>query len=432
MLPGSANVYWDHFDVMEPEEEWSVEMRLLRKPSPIKPHDEVYDAFQVKPKSKLERLKFWQRGNDGNEELVLLQPQPSPVDGNFHEQPHQATWHWLAITLLLTSFGAVSSLGVAFTLQVGVSPMLKLFWKVSSTLLVSTVLAGLSVYHRGWPSVCNFANTTLRIVLCAAGYTLWNVSFNWALDHTSLGHVYLFNNSHSLLIVVLKAVTAQHVDVWEVVGMIIGISGSAITAMDDSTSTNLHAPTLGGDIGAFIGAFGAVLYLFHAKTIQARLDNIFVFMWCHSFTVSILLIASMWFFGEPFELSFDPAVGLFGWATPGWTRWPLELYLVGICDFVGGLGYVRVMQYVEPIVVSITMLMEPLMATFLGILVGISSIPGPLTLIGSSIVIAGTVMVVSVKTKSPKDDEDEEDKLHRDALPTLQPRRPVNYGAVVV
>ncbi|OQR87685.1 Drug/Metabolite Transporter (DMT) Superfamily [Achlya hypogyna] len=320
--------------------------------------------------------------------------------------PVDVTSRWAGPALLFGSFLAISSLGVAFDLEGGAEPVLKLFWKTTGTCcaLVVVVVSQFVGRNGAWSFMEEPVDTLRRILLCAAGYTMWNASFNWALAHTSVGHVYLLNNCHSLLIVVWRALCCDSLALWEIAGTVVGISGSVITSMDSatpSTDAKIVEASIGGDLGAFLGAIGAVVYLLQAKTIRSRM-GLMPFMLCHTFVVSVLLLPTMWLLGESFTLSRDPVHGLFGWINWEWDRVGLELYLVGICDFVGGMGYIRVMAYFDPLVVSIVMLLEPIVATLLGILAGVATVPGLVTCVGSVIVIAGTTLVIATNATPPK------------------------------
>ncbi|KAG9402445.1 hypothetical protein AC1031_007058 [Aphanomyces cochlioides] len=299
--------------------------------------------------------------------------------------------------LLLCSFCTISSLGVAFDLMTHVSPVLKLFWKVTGTCLVTSCvcLPKIPGILRGTVPVPDRSS----LLACALGYCLWNSTFLWALDHTSVDHAYILNNSHSLVLVVGKILWRRPIAVQECVGTVIGIIGGVITALDHSISrTSATGPSLKGDFVAFLGAIGAAIYLTNAKAVRSQPGmNFMVFMWLHMCSVAVILLLILLLLGETITLSADPMIGLFGWLDS--TRLPLELYLVGVCDFVGGMGYIRVLKYFEPIVVSIVMLMEPVLASLLGIAVGVSNMPGIMTLVGSFVVIIGTAMVIKSSTK---------------------------------
>ncbi|KDO34054.1 hypothetical protein SPRG_01328 [Saprolegnia parasitica CBS 223.65] len=339
-----------------------------------------------------------------------------------------STSRCVGYTVLLSSFVAISSLGVAFDLERGAEPVLKLFWKTSgSCALLLLLVLGQRMLHRSSSALSFDRDTVRRLVLCAVGYTIWNASFNWALARTSVGHVYLLNNCHSLLLVVWRALYCDAIVLYEILGTVAGIGGSVLTALDQApvvAHSGIVEASLLGDLGAFLGALGAVVYLLQAKTLRTRL-GLLPFMLCHTLLVSLLLLPTLTLLGEEYSLSRDVNTGLFGWANLRWDRVGLEAFVVLICDFVGGMGYIRVMAYFDPLVVSIIMLMEPILATALGILVGVASIPGVLTCVGSAIVIAATMLVISVNTAASSKGAKTTKRI------VLQSRAPPTvYGAV--
>ncbi|KDO24563.1 hypothetical protein SPRG_10093, partial [Saprolegnia parasitica CBS 223.65] len=119
-----------------------------------------------------------------------------------HTSPLQA---WLGTFILAASLITVSSVGIALDLQTGVTPLLKLFWRMTAT----AFFMGLFAYARG----CSFKlPTTIDVVSMAfagIGYVIFLGTFICALDMTSVSHAYIFNNCHSLLLVLGKLVFRQ-------------------------------------------------------------------------------------------------------------------------------------------------------------------------------------------------------------------------------
>ncbi|OQR82227.1 Drug/Metabolite Transporter (DMT) Superfamily [Thraustotheca clavata] len=302
----------------------------------------------------------------------------------------------VAYLLLICSFCTISSLGVAFDLMTGVSPLLKLFWKVNGTCIATSLICLPKL--RGVLSGTVPTPRLSCLLICALGYCIWNGTFLWALDHTSIGHAYILNNSHSLVLVIWKLLRRSPVAMQEGIGMIIGLGGGVIIALDHTVSrTKAVDSSLQGDIVAFLGAIGAAIYLTNAKAVRSQPNlDFMVFMWLHMCTVILVLLPVLYQSVDSLSFSTNPENGIFGWADT--SRLPYELYLVTICDFIGGMGYVRVLRYFEPIVVSIVMLLEPVLAVYLGIIVGISNVPDVVTICGSVIVIFGTGLVIHSST----------------------------------
>ncbi|ETW10075.1 hypothetical protein H310_00461 [Aphanomyces invadans] len=445
--------FWEHNDDdAPPDVDWvpsdEEEMLVAQLAST---NDKLYNSFEVRQKSHLARLRQPRDHDDNqaralkNEWMTILPTMatplsssttPAPLDSSVCERPRAAR-NWLGLALLITSFCAMSTVGVAFQVEssVEVAPMLKLFWRVSGSCMLSFVLTMVSVARYGWPRVHAPLDTAIRVVLCAVGFTLWTSCSNLSSTLTSPTHANVLLHAHGLILVAGNVLTEQYVGRWEGIGTIVGFVGTVIATIADAETVawssfwnTARGSTWHANFVALTGAAGAVLYLVQAKAIQARM-NFMVFMWCHTVAVCGLLLPTMSLMGETFEFSTNPSVGLFGWATPN--RWPLELYLVAVCDFVGSMGYLRVLQFFEPIVVSMTMLLEPTLASFLGAIVSGSQFPGMHVVLGSLLVAAGVVLVYSVKTSHPSSSR------RRSRRPTTHssefvPRKPLNYGTIVV
>jgi len=69
---------------------------------------------------------------------------------------------------------------------------------------------------------------------------------------------------------------------------------------------------------------------------------------------------------------------------------------------LGSLGYIRAMQYFDNLVISVAALMEPVVAEFLALLLGVGLLPGPLGWIGNVLVAIGTLCVIAPSILSGK------------------------------
>ncbi|OQR91511.1 Drug/Metabolite Transporter (DMT) Superfamily [Achlya hypogyna] len=299
--------------------------------------------------------------------------------------------------LLIAALLTISSLGAALDLQEGVDPFVKLFWRTAASIVGFLPFAAYSVAAYGWPRWTKQLLSTF-LFSCVA-YALFLMTFLWSLNHTSIGHAYIFNNCHSLLIVLGKLVLGHPVLAFEAVGSGLGIVGGVITTLDHSAapSSAVVPPSWQGDVVALVGAVGGVFYLLTAKKLRAEID-VFLFMTLLFCVTLVLHFPVFYLLDIRTELwSMDADMGLFGWLTP--SRLGIELYLVFVCTIIGTMGYISVMKYFDPIVVSVVMLLEPVLATAMGVVVGVDSIPGVLTWIGGMLVIAGTCLVVLAANK---------------------------------
>ena len=266
------------------------------------------------------------------------------------------------------------------------------------------------------------------------GYVIFLGTFIYALDMTSVSHAYIFNNCHSLLLVFGKLLFRQPVTGAQLTGTIIGLVGGIVTTLDfhpSDPNAPITLPSMEGDFVAFLGAIGGVLYLTQAERLRPNVD-LMVFMYYLDLIGAGILLTLLVCMGVPLEFSMDPAVGLYGWMTPVANRLPVALYIVFVCDFIGTMGYVRGLYYFEPIVISMVMLLEPIIATVIGIFAQVEAIPGKfsllpmhccderlmmfvlglLTLGGGLLVLAGTALVIlSSPTKTNDADDIEKARL---------------------
>lgn len=322
--------------------------------------------------------------------------------------------------LLLASLLTISSLGPALDMQTDVDPFMKLFWRSTASVLVFLPFAAWSIYDDGVPRL-----TTRNMFLflsCSLSYSLFMMTFLWALSHTSIGHAYIFNNCHSLIMVIGRLMLGQYVSQFEGLGTGIGIIGGTITTLDhspitgsSSSSSAVADVSLAGDLVALLGAVGGVFYLITAKKLRTEM-NVSVLL-TGVFLVSALLHFPIFSLLEvPFEFSTHDTIGLFGWVRSA--RILTEMYIVVVCTLIGTIGYLSVMKYFDPIVVSVVMLMEPILATIFGVVAGVDVVPGYFTIGGSLLIILGTsLVIVSNASRTESIDATEAMSMTSAALP---------------
>ncbi|OQR98631.1 Drug/Metabolite Transporter (DMT) Superfamily [Achlya hypogyna] len=293
--------------------------------------------------------------------------------------------------ILVVALLSVSAQGAALQTLPSVSPFLKMFWRAFGSSCLFGAMAMASVGLGGWPRLDQPHRAALDAVVCVVSYVAYNATFFWALDHTSVGHAYIFSNSHSVLLVFGKWLLRQPVGSLESAGAVLGAFGGALTTLDNQPGdgSSVIQPSMRGDGVALLGAVGGVFYLVNAKVLREKL-GVLVFVW-FLFTSSWLLVLPLLsLLGVAYEVSTDSVVGLFGWVH----HLSLELVIVGVCSGLGTIGFISAMRYFPPIVISVTMLLEPIVATVFSVLLGTADIPHALTLLGGLTVIIGTLLVV--------------------------------------
>lgn len=296
--------------------------------------------------------------------------------------------------LLLISLGTIASMGTALDLQENVDPFLKLFWRSTASLLVFVPLTLLSFYENGLPRYST--NTILLFLACSVSSAVFLMTFLWSLSHTSISHAYIFNNCHSLIMVMGRLLIGHHVSQFEGIGTGIGIIGGVVTTLDHTpiavgTGSSVVPVSLAGDLVALLGAVGGMFYLTTAKHLRTEMDT--TVLLTGVFIITALLSFPIFYaLSIPVEFSVDTTYGLFGWVQS--EQIASESYLVIVCTLIGTLGYIRVMKYFDPIVVSVVMLLEPSLANLIGVAMGVDVLPGLLTIIGSVLIMSGTALVI--------------------------------------
>jgi len=71
----------------------------------------------------------------------------------------------------------------------------------------------------------------------------------------------------------------------------------------------------------------------------------------------------------------------------------LIVYLAFVPGFIGHTGINAILKYIAPVVISVTLLMEPVIGSFIGYFFKQSGIPGIFTFLGGPVIIAGCVVV---------------------------------------
>lgn len=302
--------------------------------------------------------------------------------------------------VLFTADLAVASQGAALTLLTDVPPLLKLFWRISGASIAFLPLAIFSIYQKGFPKLDT--RKILLLLLSAVAHTWFNASFLVALSLTSIGHTYIFNNCHSLLLVMFKLMLRQPLSKQEILGAAVGFAGGAVTTLDHHNgmahgrvehSITDWTTTLHGDLLAFAGAFGGVAYLLTAKKLRACMD-VSVFL-CALMTIeALILLFVLSIFRRDFGINLTDVTsvaGPIGWI---WHHPFSEIYMVIVGSVIGTMGFVAAMKYFDPLVVSLGMLTEPVVATIIGVIVGVASTPGVATFIGGTGVLFGCMLVI--------------------------------------
>jgi len=321
----------------------------------------------------------------------------------------------IGYVILVVGLLALASVGAALDLQQGtVSATMKTYWRLQSTSICLFPLAVVSMAQtpkeklkEQWSSLTRM-DLYVFLPLCAASYALLTTAFVIALEMTSLANAFILSNLASLVIIFGKLILGIQILLLEGTGAVIGLSGAVVCALaPPAVTAETTRRVLGalasnqeqlGDAIAFLASLGTAMYLILAKKLRYKMD-LFLFMFILFSLASAFLLCYMTMTGEEIQLSTDPNVGIFGWMNIVPDRLPLELYMAIVCNIVGTTGYIAVMKYFDPVVITMVMLTEPVIATLLGILAGVEAMPVGQIIVGNAFVILGSIIVISSESK---------------------------------
>ena len=153
-------------------------------------------------------------------------------------------------------------------------------------------------------------------------------------------------------------------------------------------------PSALGDFFGLLSGLGLCVYLTFAETLRPHLDSA-VFLAAVMLQYTCVCVLAACASPSPPTLSLDPQTGLFGWLQPSLARMGCQLWMTLAVDMTGTLGLVAVMKYVPGLIVAVSLLLSPLIATLEGLAIGAERIPGPWTMAGAAVVVVASAVLVS-------------------------------------
>ena len=295
--------------------------------------------------------------------------------------PPVHAWVILGVAVL-----AVSSAGAVFMLMSDVTPLLRASWRLQATAII---LLPFFIWQLNKESY-DWDWNTFWIIL-GSGICLWIHfgSWVWSLDHTSLTHSLLFVTAHPLIIVTAMVCLRIHPHRWETWGALIGVFGAILAVQDAGTGP----VTLIGDAAAFLGAIAIVGYLAAGRHLRGE-RKIPLFLYAFPVTaISAILLTIHAVFTE--GASLDSAIvdsSVFGWTDASWMF--LVAYLALGPGLAGHTGINASLRWLPPLVISVSVVMEPLLGGFLGWVLGVQAVPNIWTWVGGTFMIIGTALAI--------------------------------------
>ena len=291
-------------------------------------------------------------------------------------------WMTLAVAVL-----AVSSAGIVLQEMGDVPPLLRAAWRMQGTSLV--LLPGFlyQASRMEWGSVSK--EDSLLLLASSIFLAMHFGSWVWSLDNTTLVHSLLFVNTHPLVVVALMPLVGGTITRGHLAGVSLGFVGATITLLEVGGKGEA---SLIGDAAAFLGAVTVVGYLLVGRRLRSeRGMPIFVYAF------PVTLFAGLWLSTGSIILegsslsSVNPENSIIGWSSTAWIAWVAYLSLgPGLC---GHTGINTVLRWISPIVVSISMLFEPVLGAAIAWIWTREAEMGPYTILGGALMIAGAILV---------------------------------------
>ena len=300
-------------------------------------------------------------------------------------------WVW---GLLVAAVVGVSSAGALFQHVDAVPPLLRASWRLQ---LTSLVLFPLFMYQ--WQTIQadvaqRFWTRKTWLLLSASGLALAAHFGAWvaSLDETTLTHSLLFVTAHPLVIVVGMFLLAPTIATIrrpmrnEALGALICFIGAGITLLDAGSSQGDQTVTVLGDALAFGGAVFVVGYIVVGRILRTWLP-IFLYAFPVTLMAALLLIPLSWLVEPDFA-----TYGVVGWTDGEFFIWFLLLALVA--GLLGHTGLNTCLRYISPLIVSVSVTLEPVLGSIIGWLFFDSGVPGKWTWLGGLVLMSGLLTVV--------------------------------------
>ena len=207
-----------------------------------------------------------------------------------------------------------------------------------------------------------------------------------SLDYTSLTHSLLFVTAHPLVILIGMFLFVRKPNGMELLGGLAAFTGAAISMLDAGDVQGDRSVTFFGDQLAFLGAVFVVGYFVCGRILREWMP-LFLYVFPVTLLGGLLLIpASMLLEADYSQYG---AFGYIGHETLVW--FVLLAFIAGILGHTG-LNYC--LKYVSPLLISISVTLEPVLGSIIGWMFFSTGVPGMWTWIGGPIMMLGIISIL--------------------------------------
>ena len=292
---------------------------------------------------------------------------------------------WLVLGVAI---GGVSSAGAIFTHVDEIPPLLRASWRLQLTALILAPFA-LFQYSSIESDVKSkfFESSTLKIIVASGIFLALHFGF-WvtSLDYTSLTHSLLFVTAHPLVILIGMFLFVRKPNRLELLGGIAAFAGAAISMLDAGDVQGDRSVTIFGDQLAFLGAVFVVGYIVCGRILREWMP-LFLYAFPVTLIGGLLLIPASWLLESNYA-----DYGAFGYVSHETLVW--FILLAFIAGILGHTGLNYCLKYVSPLLISISVTLEPVLGSIIGWMFFSTGIPGLWTWIGGPILLLGIISIL--------------------------------------
>ena len=292
---------------------------------------------------------------------------------------------WLVLGVAICG---VSSAGAIFTHVDEIPPLLRASWRLQLTALILAPFA-LFQYSSIESDVKSklFESSTLKIIVASGIFLALHFGF-WvtSLDYTSLTHSLLFVTAHPLVILIGMFLFVRKPNRLELLGGIAAFAGAAISMLDAGDVQGDRSVTIFGDQLAFLGAVFVVGYIVCGRILREWMP-LFLYAFPVTLIGGLLLIPASWLLESNYA-----DYGAFGYVSHETLVW--FILLAFIAGILGHTGLNYCLKYVSPLLISISVTLEPVLGSIIGWMFFSTGIPGLWTWIGGPILLLGIISIL--------------------------------------
>ena len=292
---------------------------------------------------------------------------------------------WLVLGVAICG---VSSAGAIFTHVDDIPPLLRASWRLQLTALILAPLA-LWQFNSIDEKVKSklFEMSTGKIILASGAFLALHFGF-WvtSLDYTSLTHSLLFVTAHPLVILIGMFLFVRRPNGMELIGGIAAFAGAAISMLDAGDVQGDRSVTFFGDQLAFLGAVFVVGYIVCGRILREWMP-LFIYAFPVTLLGGLLLLPASMLLEADYS-QYGP-FGYIGHETLVW--FVLLAFIAGILGHTG-LNYC--LKYVSPLLISISVTLEPVLGSIIGWMFFSTGVPGMWTWIGGPILMLGIISIL--------------------------------------